>query len=135
MAKKDGEGEVSIPRQNRRGRPSEGDLARLGEVRSLPDGPADAEGLTLRQRLILETIQGAVAERGYPPTIREMGEAVGLAKVRAFDGHPLAPISPTVIPPGHFYVQGMGPDSFDSRYAESGLVSAEQVLGVVVPIF
>jgi repressor LexA len=79
MAKKDGEGEVSIPRQNRRGRPSEGDLARLGEVRSLPDGPADAEGLTLRQRLILETIQAAVAERGYPPTIREMGEAVGLA--------------------------------------------------------
>ncbi len=79
MAKKDGEGGVSIPRQNRRGRPSEGDLARLGEVRSLPDGPADAEGLTLRQHLILETIQGAVAERGYPPTIREMGEAVGLA--------------------------------------------------------
>ena len=63
------------------------------------------------------------------------GEAVGLAKVRAFDGHPLAPIAPTVSPPGHFYVQGMGPHSFDSRYAESGLVRAEQVVGIVVPIF
>ncbi len=74
MASKDG-----IPPQNRRGRPSEDDLARLGEVRTLPDGPADADGLTLRQRLILETIQTTLAERGYPPSIREMGEAVGLA--------------------------------------------------------
>lgn len=74
MASKDG-----IPPQNRRGRPSEDDLARLGEVRTLPDGPADADGLTLRQRLILETIQTTIAERGYPPSIREMGEAVGLA--------------------------------------------------------
>ncbi len=63
------------------------------------------------------------------------GEPVGQAKVRAFDGHPLAPIAPVVIPPDHFYVQGIGPNSFDSRYRESGLVRADQVLGVVVPIF
>ncbi|QNP48601.1 conjugative transfer signal peptidase TraF [Diaphorobacter aerolatus] len=68
-------------------------------------------------------------------TVFVNGEAVGLAKPRAFDGHPLAPIAPTVIPPGHFYVQGIGPHSFDSRYAESGLVRAEQVVGIVVPIF
>ena len=63
------------------------------------------------------------------------GEAVGLAKTHAYDGHPLAPIAPVVIPPGHFYVHGIGPHSFDSRYAESGLVRAEQVVGIVVPIF
>ena len=63
------------------------------------------------------------------------GEAVGLAKTHAYDGHPLAPIAPVVIPPGHFYVQGIGPHSFDSRYAESGLVRAEQVVGIVVPMF
>lgn len=74
MASKDG-----IPPQNRRGRPSEDDLARLGQVRPLPDGPADVNGLTLRQRLILETIQNTLSARGYPPSIREMGEAVGLA--------------------------------------------------------
>ncbi len=78
MATKRGES-GNIPRQNRRGRPTERELAQLGKVHTLPDGPADAEGLTLRQRLILETIQAALAERGYPPTIREMGEAVGLA--------------------------------------------------------
>ncbi|MGH2637453.1 MAG: hypothetical protein ACRDHU_15075, partial [Actinomycetota bacterium] len=34
--------------------------------------------LTARQRRILEFISGTVRERGYPPTVREIGEAVGL---------------------------------------------------------
>jgi repressor LexA len=51
----------------------------LGSVSSLPDGPTDAEGLTPRQRRILEFIRDAVEQRGYPPSIREMGDAVGLA--------------------------------------------------------
>ncbi|HKQ02285.1 MAG TPA: transcriptional repressor LexA [Actinomycetes bacterium] len=37
-----------------------------------------AEELTTRQRRILEVIRDAVADRGYPPSIREIGEAVGL---------------------------------------------------------
>jgi repressor LexA len=37
-----------------------------------------AEQLTTRQRRILEVIRDAVADRGYPPSIREIGEAVGL---------------------------------------------------------
>ena len=75
-----------IPPQERRGRPSDEEIARLakvakklGKVSSLPDGPADAAGLTLRQRLILSMIKESTERRGYPPTIREMGEAVGLA--------------------------------------------------------
>jgi repressor LexA len=34
--------------------------------------------ITPRQRRILEFIAQAVKERGYPPTVREIGEAVGL---------------------------------------------------------
>jgi repressor LexA len=34
--------------------------------------------LTPRQRRILEFISATVRERGYPPTVREIGEAVGL---------------------------------------------------------
>jgi repressor LexA len=34
--------------------------------------------LTARQRRILEFISQTVHERGYPPTVREIGEAVGL---------------------------------------------------------
>ena len=44
------------------------------------DAPSDerTSGLTRRQRLILETINDAVATHGYPPTMREIGDAVGL---------------------------------------------------------
>lgn len=36
------------------------------------------ENVTARQRRILEFIRQTVQERGYPPTVREIGEAVGL---------------------------------------------------------
>src|SRR5690554_446309 len=42
--------------------------------------PVRADGtLTDRQRRILETIRDSVETRGYPPSMREIGEAVGLA--------------------------------------------------------
>lgn len=46
-----------------------------------PGSGQDAVGrdeLTARQRSILETIQAVIASRGYPPSMREIGEAVGL---------------------------------------------------------
>jgi repressor LexA len=45
-----------------------------------PRQPSEAETdpLTTRQRRILEFIAATVRERGYPPTVREIGEAVGL---------------------------------------------------------
>jgi repressor LexA len=49
-----------------------------GTVREIPDGPADEAGLTPRQRRVLEVIRESVQTRGYPPTVREIGEAVGL---------------------------------------------------------
>src|SRR6195952_4549724 len=49
-----------------------------GQVRDFPDGPPDATGLTPRQRKVLEVIRAAVDKRGYPPSVREIGEAVGL---------------------------------------------------------
>jgi repressor LexA len=37
-----------------------------------------SDELTSRQRKILDVIRDAVTDRGYPPSIREIGEAVGL---------------------------------------------------------
>ena len=54
-----------------RGRPK-------AEVRELPDADA-GDGLTPRQRRVLETIRDSVERRGYPPSMREIGEAAGLA--------------------------------------------------------
>jgi repressor LexA len=47
-------------------------------VHQLPDGPMGGDGLTARQRLVLDTIRTLVERRGYPPSMREIGEAVGL---------------------------------------------------------
>ena len=71
------------PSGSKRGRPTQADVIRqleaTGSLSSLPDGPTDADGLTLRQRRILQVIKETVERRGYPPSIREMGDAVGLA--------------------------------------------------------
>ncbi len=48
-------------------------------ITELPDGPANEEGLTPRQIKILEVIQSALDAQGYPPTMREIGIAAGLA--------------------------------------------------------
>ena len=41
---------------------------------------AEVEGdLSDRQKAVLEYIRSTLLERGYPPTVREIGEAVGLA--------------------------------------------------------
>jgi len=48
------------------------------KVSELPDGPPDATGLTPRQQRVLGHIKEAIEKRGYPPSMREIGEAVGL---------------------------------------------------------
>ena len=48
-----------------------------GELHELPDRDT-GDALTPRQRKVLEVIRNSVDRRGYPPSIREIGEAVGL---------------------------------------------------------
>jgi repressor LexA len=40
-----------------------------------------------RQRRILQVIEDAVREQGYPPTVREIGAAVGLSSPASVQGH------------------------------------------------
>ncbi|MUN63590.1 transcriptional repressor LexA [Kocuria sediminis] len=42
---------------------------------------ARGRGLSVRQRTILEAIQRSIAEHGYPPSMREIGDLVGLASL------------------------------------------------------
>jgi repressor LexA len=44
-----------------------------------PDTSDDADGLTVRQRRILEAIVDALERQGYPPSVRELGIAAGLS--------------------------------------------------------
>jgi repressor LexA len=48
------------------------------KVSELPDGPPDALGLTPRQQRVLTVIKDSIERRGYPPSMREIGERVGL---------------------------------------------------------
>jgi repressor LexA len=47
-------------------------------ISEMPDGPADATGLTPRQQRILTHLKESMETRGYPPSMREIGQAVGL---------------------------------------------------------
>jgi repressor LexA len=50
------------------------------ELRPVPERPSeiDGRGLTIRQQRILEYIRSTIAVHGYPPSVREIGEAVNL---------------------------------------------------------
>jgi repressor LexA len=49
-----------------------------GSVHQFPEIAEDIAGLTPRQRRVLEVIRDSVLRRGYPPSMREIGESVGL---------------------------------------------------------
>ena len=48
-------------------------------IREFPDRSETGDGLTQRQRRVLEVIRDSIERRGYPPSVREIGEAVGLS--------------------------------------------------------
>jgi repressor LexA len=48
-------------------------------VRAFPDRAEGGDGLTQRQRRVLDVIRDSIERRGYPPSVREIGEAVGLS--------------------------------------------------------
>ena len=47
----------------------------------------DRASLTARQREILELISSTVASRGYPPSVREIGDVVGLSSPSTVHSH------------------------------------------------
>ena len=46
-----------------------------------------AKQLTTRQHAVLETIRSWIRERGYPPTIRELGKQLGIKSLRGVTTH------------------------------------------------
>lgn len=46
-----------------------------------------AKQLTNRQHAVLEAIRGWIRERGYPPTIRELGKQLGIKSLRGVTTH------------------------------------------------
>ena len=57
------------------------DSGATGVERNEPTGTRRRKSLSEKQLAILEMIQRSVASRGYPPSMREIGDAVGLASL------------------------------------------------------
>ncbi|KAA2254866.1 transcriptional repressor LexA [Solihabitans fulvus] len=126
------------------------------EVRAFPDPAESAENtsLTQRQRRVLEVIRDWVERFGYPPSLREIGEAVGLTstssvahQLRALERkgylrrdpnrpravgvlppEPETPALGTTLRPEAAYVPLVG------RIAAGGPILAEQAIEDVFPL-
>jgi repressor LexA len=65
--------------KGRPGRKPKGSVSAVPSVvTEMPDHPDPDHVLTWRQRKVLQVIRESVQRRGYPPSMREIGEAVGL---------------------------------------------------------
>jgi len=125
-------------------------------VVSLPDTAESSDGLTARQRKILDFISSATADHGYPPSMREIGEAVGLTssgsvayqlKILAEKGfinrdatraRAVEVISPAAGLPEHFAEGDLMPAAtyvpLVGQIAAGGPILAEQAVEEVFPL-
>jgi conjugal transfer pilin signal peptidase TrbI len=63
------------------------------------------------------------------------GTLIGRVLPHASNGTPLQPIDPGVVPPGHLFVAGQSPRSFDSRYKLVGAIRSDRVIGTAYAVF
>ena len=63
------------------------------------------------------------------------GIAVGTVKTVSRKGLPLEPGPVGILPPGRYYVHAPHPDSLDSRYALTGWVAEDQIIGRAYALF
>ncbi len=121
-------------------------------VFELPDGPANEHGLTPRQAKILSAIKKAMETNGYPPSMREIGEAAGLAspssvkyQLEALEGKGWIRRDPSrgraleVLFPGEDQNMGVTPERTKNvplvgRIAAGGPILAEQAIEELLPL-
>ena len=83
--------------------------------------PAQTPALTDRQRGILDFIEKNMRERGYPPSVREIGEAVGLSSSATVHNH-LAALQKM----GYLHRDPTKPRAIEVRYEASSGVAMER---------
>ena len=60
---------------------------------------------------------------------------IGEVKRQSLIGETLEAIGELTIPENKFYVSGLSVDSFDSRYSNFGLIDADNIIGVAIPVW
>lgn len=87
------------------------------------------EGLTDRQRQALQFIAEAVAHHGYPPSIREIGEAMGLASPSTVHSHLQA-----LVKKGYLRVDPTKPRAIELLYDADTDLARERAATRSVPL-
>lgn len=105
-------------------RPAGGYIRPMSDSNDPAAGPADRlqsvdSSLTQRQRTILNVIRESVTSRGYPPSIREIGDAVGLTSTSSV-AHQLR----TLERKGYLRRDPNRPRAVDVRGADDGTPAA-----------
>lgn len=105
---------------------------RRGDYVSLPTPPnpyIDAQ--------VIKRVRGVAGDRieRDGPIIRINGAEVARVKPQGRRGETLTPIAVGLIPDGYVYLSGTHRDSFDSRYAEFGLVPVDLIEGAADALF
>ena len=111
-----------------------------------PGEPDPGHVLTWRQRKVLQVIRASIRERGYPPSMREIGDAVGLTSQSSVsyqisvleskgylrrDGR--RPRTVEVRLPGHPPVRPEGPDHPDRKDGGQGGAGGRRGTGLDIP--
>ena len=105
-----------------------GHLPKRGELiafRWNGGGPYPAGTTFIKQ---VSGIGGDAVER-HGMTVQVNGLPIGPIKPLGRDGRRLAPGPTGTVPPGHWFVSTPHPDSLDSRYALTGWVTPDQLIG------
>ena len=79
-------------------------------------------------------LPGARVEVWADRAVSVDGLVLGIAKMEARDGRPLAAVAPGTVPPGHYFLHGPHRDSHDSRYAEIGFVPRGRIRALAVAL-
>lgn len=85
-------------------------------------------------------IKRIIGEEGDKITYDPRGELwvgkkrVGKLQTTTRDGRPLQPIRPLIIPKGYVFLYAPHPKSFDSRYAQVGLVHRDLLQGRLIAV-
>lgn len=62
-------------------------------------------------------------------------QLIGRPKEKSLDGRTLTPLEPGIIPKGFVFLKGDHERSFDSRYAEMGLIHVKNLHGHVIGVW
>ncbi|MCV7193493.1 transcriptional repressor LexA [Mycolicibacterium brumae] len=95
----------------------------MGDSSDTPNADHDVK-LTERQRTILNVIRESVASRGYPPSIREIGDAVGLTSTSSV-AHQLRALERK----GYLQRDANRPRAVNVRGSNDALAPATEVAG------